>query len=122
MSLCDYLECALALSRAENNCCLMVAALGTAWKPLANRIQPPAGPEAIPAHLMTNWEWLWPCLLLAVKFNLRRVKDECVPLLAEYCRYMHNSPIDHREQWADMQQLEKSTLIELLRAVCGLSP
>ena len=71
LSLCHYFDCATVLSRAEDNCVSVVAA--------DERNCQECDIEE------SRWTDVWACFLLALKFDLRRVKRACMPLLATYC-------------------------------------
>ena len=96
MSLCHYFNCDRVLSRAEDNCAALIE------QALYDR-----------ANHDVAWSELWPCFLLALKFNLMRVKRACIPRLAECC--MHGS--SHKEQWESVRaQLDRDTLLEVMQA------
>ena len=69
LSLAHYFDCAVVLSRAEDNLLLVAKAKYSAERYL---------------HVCNV---VWPCFLLAVKFDLRRVKAACMPRLAVCCAH-----------------------------------
>ena len=71
LSLCHYFDCALLLSRAEDNLRLVVG--------------------AEQQHSVTNSAAeIRACVELACKFNLQRLKKACIVVLANYCRGVYN--------------------------------
>ena len=100
MSLGHYFDCALVLSRAEDNLLLMVAAsqFGAA--------------SALEDYRQMCWSITWPCLSTAIKFDLKRVKTACMSLLATCCRHLSSQST----QWESIRtQLDKDTLFVLLQ-------
>ena len=69
LSLCDYFNCAVLLARVAHNCVMVVKA--------ADEPDVEDG-----GH---GWYATWHCFLLALRLGLQRLKEECVPLLAQYC-------------------------------------
>ena len=98
VSLCHYSDCSCVLSRAETS---MVLVVEKTYIPSSCYQS-----EAI-------WKLVWPCFLFALKFDLRRVKTACMPLLARCCKYIGGQ----KEEWEKiMPQLDKETLYEMLQA------
>ena len=93
LSLCHYFACFNVLSRAEDN--------------MKHVARAALGEEIV-------WSDLWPCFLLALKYNMRVVKQACAPQLAKAC-LEHES--GHRADWeAARQELDKDTLSSCCRA------
>ena len=101
LSLCHYFDCALVLSRAEDNCLLVVQSPKSA------------------SDLEVEWNGTWPCFLLALQFDLHRLRKVCIVALAKY----HIQVGRHKEEWEGIRaQLGKDTLYELLQAAFRVSP
>ena len=92
MSLCHYLDCARILSRAEDNCLLLV----------------------VPDEDYSNAQLhqLWPLFKLALQFDLQRVKKACMPPVARHGMQCYQ----HKEEWESIRPLlSKDTLFEMLQ-------
>lgn len=79
MSLCHHFRCAKPLSRAEHN--LLVPVQST--------------DDLIDYDASWMWNQLWLCFLLALKFDLKQVRRQCLPRLVQHCS-MHGS---RRAEW-----------------------
>ena len=96
MSLCRHFDCALVLSRAEDNMLLTMESADN---------EPNCSDE--------EWCALSSCLLLSLQFDLRRVRDDCIPLLALHCVIGSS----RRREWKALRaQLDADTLLELMLA------
>ena len=69
MSLCHYFDCAAILSHAEDNCMLFMKAME----------------DELDDDDESKWQELWPLFLLALQFDLQRVKKACISQLTNYC-------------------------------------
>lgn len=108
MSLSHYFDCAAVLSRAEHNMLLVVEGQPTVQ---TSNYNPYSGQYQRVQAEPFQWSEIWPCFLLALQFDLQRVKGVCMQRLAKNCRRIS------KEQWESMRaQLDKDTLIEMLRA------
>lgn len=94
MSLCHYFDCARVLCRAEDNMLLVVgAAVGG-------------------NNLLVDRNNVWPCIRLAVQFDLKRVRAACIPWLAT-C----SDDAKCKEEWERARvYLNMDTLFEVLQA------
>jgi len=96
MSLCHYFDCPAVLSRAEDNCLLLVEAKDAHSRP-ANDV----------------WDEVWQCFQLAVIFDLQRVKKACMLRLAT-CSVRASR---HRQEWESIRKLvDKDTAFDMLQA------
>ena len=96
MSLCHYFDCSVVLSRAEDNCLLV----------LRSRDDGAAGTEC-------EWNEVWPCFVLALRCDLQRVKDDCMPRIAQHCKRGNS----RRQEWqAARQHLDTDTAFDMLLA------
>ena len=100
VSLCHYFDCKAVVSRAEYNCVLMVEFMADI------------------GATDSLWSELWSCFLLALQFDLKRVKAACVETLA-----CHSTLVNaHKTEWESVRaQLDKDTLFELLQAAFDIS-
>ena len=69
------------------------------------------------------WLVVWQCFLLADKFDLRRVKENCLTAVALYCEQMcDESTAQASQRLKDVRQLlEKNTFVELLKTIIELA-
>ena len=94
LSLCHYFDCALVLSQARANCLLVAHE-----------------EDECDDETETTWNNVWPCFLLALQFDMKQVKEECMPLLANHCLSVNS----HRQEWKRAKaDLDKDTLLQMM--------
>ena len=95
LSLCRHFDCSLVLSRAEDN---VLLAMSETLEPSFSDVE---------------WRTVRSCFLLALQFDLQRVKEECVPLLALHCVIGSS----RKKEWRALRaRLDADTLFELMLA------
>ena len=102
--LVSYFDCARLLSRCEGHSLLVLEA------------------QQHPSHSEGAWTLVLATLEFASKFDLQRVKQASIPLLAPRCCRSLDEPAEVSKQlWERVGKLDKDTLLALLQAVSRLS-
>ena len=105
ISLCHYLDCTVALSRVELNC---VDIVNNHYDDGENDDKD----DGEDVSYKIEWAFYWRCFLLAVAYNMQKLKTTCMHDLARLCCQYTQL----REEWKKAQPLlDKDTVLHMLQ-------
>ena len=99
MSLCPHFDCAVVLSRAEDNCLLVIE-------------------KYLKYYVNVEWNKVWQFFLLELQFDFQQLKAACIPRLAK----LSTIGGGHKAELESIRAtLDKNTMFEIMQTAFALA-